>query len=116
MSVYLHKRLANLVRSKFSFGTSEPELPPWLDTDDFFAENSTHSQPHPPPTEEDRHFAVLELAPGAGFAEIQSAYRRLSRKYHPDRFASDPEKFQIASQVQVKLNEAFDYFKTRKGK
>lgn len=35
------------------------------------------------------HYAVLGLRPGAGRAEIDEAYRRLIKRYHPDRMGGD---------------------------
>jgi len=35
-------------------------------------------------------FAVLGLRPGAGRAEVDDAYRRLIKRYHPDRSDGDP--------------------------
>ncbi|KAF4734028.1 hypothetical protein FOZ62_018222 [Perkinsus olseni] len=36
----------------------------------------------------DRHdcFRILGLTPGAGLDEIRSAYKRLARKWHPDKY------------------------------
>ena len=31
------------------------------------------------------HYAVLGLRPGAGRAEVDETYRRLIKRYHPDR-------------------------------
>ena len=35
------------------------------------------------------HYAVLGLRPGAGRAEVDEAYRRLIKRYHPDRMGGD---------------------------
>jgi curved DNA-binding protein CbpA len=34
-------------------------------------------------------FAILGLRPGAGRAQVDSAYRRLMKLYHPDRTGGD---------------------------
>ncbi|MFZ5480113.1 MAG: DnaJ domain-containing protein [Myxococcota bacterium] len=31
------------------------------------------------------HYAVLGLAPGAGYEAVRAAYRRAARQHHPDR-------------------------------
>lgn len=41
----------------------------------------------------ERWYKTLELDPGADLEAVRKSYRRLMRKYHPDRFASDPEKY-----------------------
>jgi molecular chaperone DnaJ len=35
------------------------------------------------------HYAVLGLRPDAGRAEVDEAYRRLIKLYHPDRMGGD---------------------------
>ena len=39
-------------------------------------------------------YAVLEILPEASEEEIRAAYRRLAKKYHPDRFASKDQSIQ----------------------
>ena len=55
-----------------------------------------------------RWYRVLELEPGASMAEVKTAYRRLLRKYHPDRHARDPEKFAAATELMRRITEAHD--------
>ncbi len=52
----------------------------------------------------DYYLEILELAPGATEKDIKSAYRRLSKQYHPDRnpAADAEEKF-------IEINRAYDY-------
>ena len=50
----------------------------------------------------------LELEPGADFATVKQAYRRLMRTYHPDRYADDPERQWVATQISAKLNASFN--------
>ncbi len=52
-------------------------------------------------------YANLEVPYGADFEEIKRSHRRLLRKYHPDQFARDPEKQQVATQISQKINESF---------
>lgn len=49
------------------------------------------------------YYNILELSPTATTQEIKRAYRRLARKYHPDR-AEDS----IASDRMAEINEAYD--------
>lgn len=55
-----------------------------------------------------RWYKTLELEPGADFEAIRKAYRSLVKKYHPDRFANDPEKYKAATEVARKITEAYD--------
>ncbi len=50
----------------------------------------------------------LELEPGADFATVKQAYRRLMRTYHPDRYAHDPDRQRIATEISAKLNASFN--------
>lgn len=52
-------------------------------------------------------YANLELAFGASFAEVKKSYKRLIKKYHPDRFINDPEKQSVATEITQKLNTSF---------
>ena len=47
----------------------------------------------------DDAYAVLELPPGAPMEKVRENYKRLLRKYHPDRFAGRPEKQRAATEV-----------------
>lgn len=51
---------------------------------------------------------VLEVEPGADFESIRRSYRRLVMKFHPDRFAQDPEKYKVATEVTRKITEAYE--------
>jgi hypothetical protein len=51
--------------------------------------------------------SILEVEPGADAAELRSAYRRLCRRYHPDRFAGDPPRERIANALLAEINDAY---------
>lgn len=59
------------------------------------------------------YFANLEVAPGSDWETIKSAYKKLMARYHPDRFARDPEGQAIALLVTKKLNEAFAHLEKK---
>ena len=48
----------------------------------------------------DNAYAVLEVSVTASDAEIKAAFRRLARKWHPDKNGGDQEKM-------TRLNDAF---------
>jgi DnaJ-domain-containing protein 1 len=54
------------------------------------------------------HYETLELAYGATFEEVKTAYRRLMRKYHPDMHTGDPKKHRAATEVAQALTVAYN--------
>lgn len=60
-----------------------------------------------PPAELRRDYANLEVPFGTPFEQVRLTHRRLLRKYHPDRFGSDPGKQRLATQITQKLNESY---------
>jgi DnaJ-domain-containing protein 1 len=54
-----------------------------------------------------RDFANLDLPPTARLEEARRAHHRLLGKYHPDRYARDPEKQRLATQITQRLNASF---------
>lgn len=69
-----------------------------------------------PPTAADKvakAYAALELKPGADFVEVKSQYRKLMRKYHPDKHAGSPEKEKAAHELTQKLTDAYKTLEQR---
>jgi len=64
--------------------------------------------PSNPAADRKRWYSTLELEPGADLQQVRRAYRRLMKLYHPDRFANDPEKLEVATAVTRKLTEAYN--------
>ncbi len=62
---------------------------------------------------EAKYYEALEIKKGASAEEIKQAYRQVMKKYHPDKFASDPEKQKYAEQLAQKINDAYDYLKKK---
>lgn len=55
-----------------------------------------------------RYYANLELPYGAGAAEVRAAYRRLMRRYHPDRHQGNEGAAEVATELSQKLRDAHD--------
>ena len=64
------------------------------------------------PSIENEYYANLELPPGSSFEEVKRAYRRLLKKYHPDKhFGKDVSEH--AEKISQRLNEAYHYFEKK---
>src|SRR5687767_15900338 len=66
------------------------------------------------------YYQTLGVEPGAGDAEIKTAYRRLARKYHPDvsKEAGAEEKFKAVNEAYEALRDpqkraAYDQLRAR---
>lgn len=53
-------------------------------------------------------YTVLGVSRNATDDEIKKAYRDLARKYHPDRYASNPDLAELASEKMKEVNAAYD--------
>ncbi len=54
-----------------------------------------------------RSLAVLELGSRATHEEIRTSYRRLCRRYHPDRFDGDEARSRAANELLAEINAAY---------
>lgn len=52
-------------------------------------------------------YQILEVSPNASKEEIQAAYRKLVKKYHPDRYPAGPQR-DLATEKIKKINAAYD--------
>ncbi|MBI5799580.1 MAG: SEL1-like repeat protein [Verrucomicrobia bacterium] len=55
-----------------------------------------------------RHFATLGLGTDASPELIKRAYLALVKRWHPDRFANDPEQQKIAGEMMRTINVAYE--------
>lgn len=62
------------------------------------------------------YYANLEVEYGADMDTVKASYRRLMRKYHPDRFAANDEMQQLSTSLTQELTVAYqaieNYWKT----
>lgn len=54
------------------------------------------------------YYKVLDLPEGADFAQVKTAYRRLMRKYHPDRHVGNPKKLKAATELSMRVTQAYN--------
>ncbi|VVC94340.1 unnamed protein product [Leptidea sinapis] len=57
---------------------------------------------------EDNYYQLLNISKTATPEEINSAYRRFSRMFHPDKHSTDPNKQKWAEQIFNKVKEAYE--------
>lgn len=60
-------------------------------------------------------YATLEISPNASFEEIEKAYRKMARKYHPDRYQDEKER-ETATKVMALINASYSFLKQKHGK
>lgn len=53
-------------------------------------------------------YKILGVAYAATDAEIKKAYHALAKEYHPDNFADDPVKGELANRKMREINEAYE--------
>lgn len=125
-------RLGNLIRSAFSgdpddfdFSTTNSRLDPdmqaaWDELNDFLNEDDSestysggeakyesHHSSSSIPGELAGDYRTLGVSPGTPLAEVKKAYKKLAIKYHPDRFANEPDQLKNATEMMKKLNLAY---------
>lgn len=61
-------------------------------------------------------YRTLEVPVGADWETVRKSYRRLLAKYHPDRYAGDPDKYAAATEVARKITTAYDGIKNLAGR
>lgn len=59
-------------------------------------------------------YKVLGVDPSASDEEIKKAYRELARKYHPDRFNSNPDMAELAGEKMKEINTAYEEICSRR--
>ena len=64
--------------------------------------------PSDPAADRKRWYKTLEVEPGADLKTVRRAYRKALLQYHPDKFANDPEKQKVATEVTRRLTEAYN--------
>ena len=106
-------------------GYADPDLDEaWRELDDFLKDSDSQKTVKPDPEQSRRpppepaipeglrrDFANLEVEPGASMEEVSRSYKRLLGKYHPDRHAGNPERFETATRVTQMLTESYRHIR-----
>jgi DnaJ-domain-containing protein 1 len=58
------------------------------------------------------YYANLEVPYGSDLETVKESYRRLMRKYHPDRHSADPEMEELATELTQELTRAYQAVKS----
>ena len=134
----LFDRLTDLLRSMGQTASSSSassadndETAAWEELNDYLGEGSTSSSRRDsarnsgsprqgsthygraggPPQSLKKDFANLELPFGATMEQARAAHRKLIRAYHPDRHATNPDKYRIANEITQRVNYSFQRIK-----
>jgi len=59
----------------------------------------------------DEYYRILELEPGSSYREVQRAYRRLAKLWHPDHVSRHPQLRKKCEEKMRGLNEAYQRLK-----
>jgi DnaJ-domain-containing protein 1 len=54
------------------------------------------------------YYKVLDLPYGADFPQVKASYRKLMRKYHPDRHVGNPKKLKAATELSMRVTQAYN--------
>lgn len=58
-----------------------------------------------------KYYEILEIGPRAPAWVIKRQYRRLAKRWHPDRFASDPVRQKAAEEKMKAIIEAYEHIR-----
>jgi len=116
-------KLGDLLRSiireepEDNINQKDPDLKAaWEEIDEFLKtghnkqRSSANNRPVkdiPVPEGYKQDFINLEVPPAASLEEVRRSYKKLLRRYHPDRHADNPQKQQMATRITQKLNVSY---------
>ena len=103
-------RLYQIARASSAGDHAEREIPIDEDWRGYGASDTAGKRPPPVPPQDAvlaGYYANLDLPYGANLAAVKAAWKRLMKKYHPDRHAQDPAKRQVANELCAELTRAY---------
>ncbi len=60
-------------------------------------------------------YKTLEVNRGASIEEIEKAFKKMARKYHPDRYRTEKEQ-ELATKIMSNINASYSFLKQKHGK
>jgi DnaJ-class molecular chaperone len=114
----IKKKIADLKSSKHkdnSDDLSEAEVEQILN--DIKYDNSSYTSHTKKPklsSKVDNAYSRLNVDSTASLDQVEKAYKKAMKKYHPDRFATSPDKLDSATKVAQMITEAYDIIKKSK--
>jgi hypothetical protein len=138
----IFKRLTNLARSEFTSLTQgdrkfdadfldylkkQPEFEGYQSTfDDLYGDREQYrgssqqqerSRQQEPPEGGLQYdpYSTLEISRSASMDEIEKAYKKMARKYHPDRYQT-PKEQELATKIMASINASYGFLKKKHGK
>ena len=81
---------------------------------DYQQKNQQKTTRTPTTTElEQQYYTRLGITSAATWEQIKAAYKSEMKRYHPDKYANEPEKQKSAETISQKINEAYTYFEKK---
>lgn len=77
--------------------------------DDF--QDGTYSHDFEVPERVKEDLAVFQLTPPSSLQEVRAVRNREIKKYHSDKFISDPEKLKLSKEIMQIYNASYDRLK-----
>ena len=87
---------------------SAPEEPIYDDAESASTADPASGRAPDVPPEVAEAYRALEVPVGSDRATVKTAYRRLMKRYHQDRFQRDDARRETAGEVSKRLNVAYD--------
>jgi DnaJ-domain-containing protein 1 len=118
---YTLKRAMSILQGRIASATArspddagqEPE--PGAESNQQYSGSADTARTRGPADKRLESLRILELNADASPEDIKRAYRRLCTRFHPDRFANDPEKLKVANDLFTRINEAYDFLQKHGG-
>jgi hypothetical protein len=106
--VSIPRRLWRILKTEFNsrVGRFDSQRKPYQWTKESYEDAYKNSSSNTKDSRLVSYYRMLELPYGAPLYNVKASYKRLMKKYHPDKFQSDEQR-ETATELVKKLNEAY---------